>query len=453
MVINSVDIVHQSKLLTDKERAALITDDINNKKHLSEHAYEVLLSDIERRKREDSLGLNDTIQEVVEECIDHMELAVKGADSFLDKLGPIGFFISNGIGLMATPLRCFREKRWPREGEWIKLGLCVATIVFVAVSIAFPLIGGSFIIAATALGVVKSIQKIRIKNEELRHAMKQAHFGLKEITRLNEEIIKNEILPEKQEQVIADIAQLRTVTDQYVQYGYNIRRLREEIQHPVKSSLNHINVAMSAVVLIGLVVSIFFPPAGLGLLIGAGIVSLATFAVSAVSKWAVIQQKMRPTISSNEQHIFKETKINQASNQLNSNVERAQDTKINSIHAGPDEQPAVKNVHLGRKPLELKSLQEKPRIVHIDKEPLAVVPQHLNDTNAVPPMSAAQVEVGKSEEFQPLPSTDPTLIFREKEDSMLKSSLNVLLHTNKVEKIESKNEENQPEDEDRDEMR
>lgn len=297
--------------ITDTERATRITNDIKKIECLSEQEYQVLLLDIEKHKIKAVNPHEENIEETSEgvalslvemnATIKQMEHAAKAAESFMDKLGPVGFFIANGIELLATPWQCYKEKRWPTRDEWIKLSLCAGTIACIGISLAFPVIGAWFVIAATTAALVKGVQNIRMKKEELRRAGHLAFYTHNKIEALTDEIdaLKNELnLSDEQKNTLSDKAkELTALTDQYVQEGHDIHGLREELHHPVKSQLHRVNVAMSAVALIGVVVSVFFPPLGVGLLIGAGLISLTTTVATPILKWFANRHDKSPKAS------------------------------------------------------------------------------------------------------------------------------------------------------------
>ena len=229
--------------------------------------------------------------------LEGLEGVAKGTEAALDKIGPIGSFIANGVGLFSTPWRCYKEKRWPTRDEWIKLGLCALAITLIAVSMAIPAVAVGFFIAAAAIGLVKSVQNIRIKRSEVHHFEQLSHLKQAQIKQLVGEIHAFEQMLYPTEEQIKEFKvkneTLIKLTDQYVQLGHHIRGLKENLHHPFKSLLNQINVAMSGVALIGVVVTIFFPPAGLGLILGAGLGSLLTMVVSAASQWFANRHEKR----------------------------------------------------------------------------------------------------------------------------------------------------------------
>lgn len=282
------------------------------KKRLKERDYDQLLLKIKRRHESEHAlektastvgeaaewGLRDISEVDKLEHIGQLENVAQGTESFLDKLGHIGHFISNGIGLLLTPWRCIQEKRSPNQDEWVKLGLCAATIIAVAVAMAFPPIGAGLFIAAALFGLIKSVQNIRMKREELHRLKQLALGGHGEITQLNEDIKQLRAVQTPTEtqkaELLAKIKKLTDTFSQYVQDAHGAHQLRASIDHPTYTMFHTVNVAMSAVALIGVVLSVFFPPVGAGILIGAGVVSLSVLWVSAMAKWLENQYKPRP---------------------------------------------------------------------------------------------------------------------------------------------------------------
>lgn len=310
------DPAQQKDTMSDNDRFKLIAEDISNSNVLNETVYKALLLEIEERQKistsEHHLkAAEDTATDVAEsaqltlldintvgqiEAIDHV---AKSLEASLNILGPIGFLIANGVGLLTTPWRCYKEKRLPTRDEWIKLGLCVAAIAFVAVAMTVPLLAVAAFIAVGAITLVKSIQNIRIKKIELHHALDKArekHLAIEELSIKIGELQKNS-QPDKEEAIKHLNKELTKLTDDYVRYGHIIHELKQELHDPFLSSLNYVNVAMSAVALIAVIVAIFFPPVGLGLLLGAGLTSLATMGISAASKWFT-NRKERPSAAS-----------------------------------------------------------------------------------------------------------------------------------------------------------
>ena len=310
------DPAQQKDTMSDNDRFELIAGDISDNKPLNETAYKALLLEIEQRRKISASErhlktVEDTATDVAEGAqltlldintvgqIETIEHVAKSLEASLNILGPIGFFIANGVGLLTTPWRCYKEKRWPTRDEGIKLGLCVAAIALVAVAMTVPLVAVGAFIAVGAITLVKSIQNIRIKKIELHHALDKAREKHAAIKELNIKIgeLQESTQPDKEEAIKNLNKQLTQLTDDYVQYGHIIHGLKQELHDPFISSLNYVNVAMSAVALIAVIVVIFSPPIGLGLLLGAGLISLATVGISAASKWFT-HRKERPSAAS-----------------------------------------------------------------------------------------------------------------------------------------------------------
>ncbi len=456
--------VEQQQMMTDIERATLITSDINNEKHLSEQAYNMLLLDIKRRYENAELnhheyaieesasqaaeGVAWTLDEINEfsvveqlEHLDHVEHAVKGSESFLDKLGPVGLLIANGIGLLVTPWRCYREKRWPTRDEWIKLGLCAATIIFVAVALAFPLIGAGFFIAAVAFGVIKSVQNIRIKQEELQRLKQRTQVGLEEIQRLQDEIQQLNVdiskLEKEQDPTATQSVEhsnkckrlsvckqrLTRVTDQYVQHGYGIHQLKEALEHPIHSLLHKIHVAMSAVALIGAIVFIFFPPVGALILIAAGVVSLTAILVFAVSKWFANRSIQSPE---------KPLTHNPTEQPGADNGEKSERNVLQHVH----------DPHLDSTAKEITQLQAGPASV----DPKETPPIVTASVPHLPPLFPAAEAIPAAP--QPSPAPDPSSQDFETVDRMFKSTLIAKEKEQQQEKAVGEEEEDEENDED-----
>lgn len=412
---------HPKGVMTDKDRFQLIVGDISNSKPLNDIVYNALLSDIEQRQKisasEHHLNSAEKVGPEVAEgvawtlvnmntigSIENIEHVARGLESTLSKLGPIGFFIANGVGLLTTPWRCYKEKRWPTRHEWIKIGLCVMTIALIAVAVATPIIAAWLFIAAAVVGLVKSVQSIQAKKIELHHILDQARLNHAQITTLISEIDDLQKIAKRtdaqQTDYEAKTKELTKMTDQYVREGHSIHRLKEELYHPLKSSLSNVNVAMSAVALIGLVVTVFFPPAGLGLLLGAGLVSLVTLSISAVSKWFV----------NRNQHLPMTPVVNSPATQ-----HTAEPDKTDRESLSPTPRPSHQ---LSSTALEIDELNRHPSIEPVASK-LAAAPQ----PHPADPTEAAVI---LSEEL-PAPSS-PSVIRCEEIERELKSELNAIEH-------------------------
>ena len=284
------------KITSDWQRAELISNDINGNKSLSDPAYDVLLSSIAKKDQKTISEPDDFVPESTWSLLDmntisdleRIEHIATGTEATLHSTGPIGSYIANIVGLLSVPWKCYKEKRKPTKDEGIKLAICAAAITFISVAIAFPPLAAGFFIAAAVATLIKCVQNIRVKKSEFQLLLQRADSIYNKIKQLRIDVseLDQVVSPTKEQvqQLKKMNAELTRYTDQYVLHGHHVHNLKAELQYPFKSLRNQINISMSAVALIGVVLFVFFPPIGLGLIFGSAFISLATIGVSAIAK-------------------------------------------------------------------------------------------------------------------------------------------------------------------------
>lgn len=282
------------------ERVALILNDMKDSSILTDEQLYELVSEIDSRRKKSAHvhESNDDSEEILEaismskeavgKSIEVMASAAKVAqaakslsDSF-EQAGQIGAIVSNVISLLATPVLCIKEKRWPNQDELIKLGFCVVAIPLAAIAFAIPGTAVALGIAAAAVALVRNIYKNYSKLEEISGLEKLLHSQQDEIKRLSKEI--EDLSADNIERQVKE-NELTAVVDKYVLNGHKLHYLKQEFTHPVKAISNAIFTASSVVALAGVIVSLAFPPVGITLTLVAGAVSLLTLGVSAATKW------------------------------------------------------------------------------------------------------------------------------------------------------------------------
>ncbi|MCX7115657.1 MAG: hypothetical protein NTW08_07115 [Gammaproteobacteria bacterium] len=263
--------------LSESERRAFLLDIIENSKHNEKNISE-------RAENADLMLKNmSTIGQL--EAVAH---GANGLDSGLSALGFVGTILANGIGLFLVPWRCYQEHRPPTRDEIIKLGICTAALACMAVAIAAPPVAIGFAIAGAVISLARTVQILRIMKDELHRVEQLSQHGYSEIQRLTGEIKDLENLENPTSEDIKHhyekMAELKEVTNQYVIDGCEIHQLKEELHDERQKISKLTQVAMSAVAVVGVALSFFFPPIGLGILLGAGIVSLLAVGVTAFLK-------------------------------------------------------------------------------------------------------------------------------------------------------------------------
>lgn len=413
---------HPQHRLPDMERVNLITDALSHKEPLTQQAYKALLQEIHHRYQRNNADhyaemiaeTSPQISEGIEvsfaeaEQIDTLEHVARSSESFLNQLGPIGSFLANGIGVLVTPWQCVREKRWPTKDEGIKLGVSAAAIVLTAIAVAVPVTATAMFIAIAVGSIIKGAQTIKIKQEELHRLRQLATHGRQEIQRVHDDIdlLKKVTSPtqEQRHELTEKTKELTRLTDQFVQDGYAIHQLEEEHHHPFRAISHHINVAMSAVALVGIVLSIFMPPVGGALIIASGVISLASLAVSVIAKrWANRSHQTNSTTAAASHHSTNSVTKPAVEQPTNEHTDSLQQTKTPlqpTAHTAPETQTIERSI---TRPI--------------------IAPHYHEDA-----LARAQEELGP-EKFQPLSASDPELINKEKEEQQLRQKLQTMSHT------------------------
>jgi hypothetical protein len=222
--------------------------------------------------------------------------AVSGASNSLGILAPIGGLVGMGMDVLNVPWTCYKENRPPSMEEGIKLALCIGSIAFVAASLAVPPLAGFLLIGSGVGGVGLNILEYQSNKRKLVKLRDDAHqlrikvdTHILEIKDLEQQLKSNpELSRESTEKITKQITELKmsanTSIAQYNKEVHEIHQREIKERHPIQTFSSYIKRAMSAVTLIGIVSSVFFPPLGLTLLAVAGLVSLGTLGISAVAK-------------------------------------------------------------------------------------------------------------------------------------------------------------------------
>lgn len=422
---------------TDIERAQLVMDALSHKQALSTNEYKEMLHEIHQRKQQQNsehssnqlVEVAHTATEAVETSfteleqigeLDNVEHVAKGAESVLTHFGPVGSFLANGISVLLIPWKCFKEKRWPIRDEGIKLGISIAAIALIAMATVFPVTAAGMFIAVAVGSVVKGIQTIRMKNEELHRFRQLAAYGQREINDLNEEVTALQKITEPTAEQKTELAEktkkLTEFTDELVHDAYAIHQLEKEHQNPLQAQQHYLSVAMSAVAVVGLVASIFFPPVGVGLVIASGIVSLGGLAVSRISKWWANRTKVSSAVSPH--HTEQQTSTTPTVPHVNDDALHHKDSHTNRLEVKDNSvvSPAKQQTLLQEGRPELSSVRGDSEIkFHAHRE---VVLTELPD---------AQTELHE-EHFDPLPVGDPNLIKAAQKDQILRAEFKSIHH-------------------------